>query len=150
MQGFIITKDGEPLGGIVYRTAQAAADSHTMIRAEYPGEFDTHRVLSAKIVVDQPERWCNLETHEIDVSTDYGELENWPAEFDVDRERGDPSVGDSKWVARAEFYRAKLGSLTITRDMLCDMLGKAAVEEIEDRISEECAASGQEYEDAAE
>lgn len=78
----------------------------------------------------------SIETHEIDVyprcegENGVAYFEDVPATFNV--ERGSDGV-------RAEFIQFKVGSMAITRGMLCQMLSSAEVQEIERRVSVEIA-----------
>lgn len=78
------------------------------------------------------ETWTTDETLEI---TPYGDVELHDVVWDHDRELIDLGYdagydyGDCRSV---EFIKARLGGLTITRDMLIQMLSSAQVEALED------------------
>lgn len=71
-----------------------------------------------------------------------GFFEDCAAEFVVETEPADPSVGIFRPTTDARFLTANIGRLEITRDMLIAMLssaerdGLAEVEEIESRVAE--------------
>lgn len=73
----------------------------------------------------------SIETHEIHVYPDMAangtcSIEDVAAEFSVDWEGG---------LAKAEFVSFKMGSFTVTRDILCEMLSRAEVDTIEQDVS---------------
>lgn len=152
MQGYIIADaQGRPVSLTLYPVKERADEDLAAWRTEFPGDYGAHRVLPARIVAEPPERWCNLETHDICFyPQNGGSFEDCAAEFDVEYEAGDRHAGEGRWIARAEFYRARIGALTLTRAMLVAMTGAADVEAIEAGVAEDCAAAGPGYEEAAE
>lgn len=84
----------------------------------------------------------SIETHEIDVyprcegENGVAYFEGVPATFNVEWEDADPDAGFPKATAKAEFVSFKVGSIAITRGILCQMLSRAEVEEIERQVSE--------------
>lgn len=80
------------------------------------------------------------ETHKITFYTNVGpavaRFEDAPAEFDVTWEPADRGVGIYRPTARVEFISMRIGGLDVSRDMLCAMLSRAEVDEIESDVAE--------------